>query len=269
MARLWEDFSLAFGKIRNVVRQRLDKIAHQAADLETEIATLTRAGQALEAEITALDREAREIEAEAEAKLQELGGKEAAIETIEGEQAALTAEIEGLRQKLAALPKLSEIEAQRAEIETRLAGFASPFGSIPIGLKEAVLAYPLILAAGFLVCALLLSRLLALRRAFRSSLAMEQSLSEADVDRRVATLTSLWFDPGRQLWANPALLLALIIPFAFFLGTGWLILNDWLLQLGDTASAVNLRAFYAGLYALGLVVFAAGLARVWIAWKQD
>ena len=150
-----------------------------------------------------------------------------------------------------------------------LAGFESPFGKIPIGLKEAVLAYPLILAAGFMVCTLLLSRLLALRREFRISLAREETLTKADVGRRVATLAPLWFDAGRAFWGNPTLILALLIPFALFVATGWLILNDWLLPLGDTASATNLRTFYTVLYGIGLAVFAAGLLRVQRAWTQD
>ena len=150
----------------------------------------------------------------------------------------------------------------------RLSSFESPFGAIPIGLKEAVLAYPLILAAGFMACTLLLARLLALRREFRNSLAQEKALSDANVDRRVATLAPLWFDPGRNLWANPTLALALLIPFTLFVAAAWLILNDWLLQLGNTASAINLRTFYAGLYSLGLAVFAAGLLRVQSAWTR-
>jgi cell division protein FtsB len=269
MDGLSDDFNQAFENITGIVNLRLDKIAQQSTRLEAEIAELAQAGQALEDDLAVLDEELKAIQAETEAKFQELGDKESAIEGNEREQAKLTEQVAQIQEQLATLPDPEDIEQEREDIEERLASFESPFGVIPIGLKEAVLAYPLILAAGFMVCVLLLARLLALRREFRNSLARDQALSEADVDRRVATLAPLWFDAGRAFWANPAMVLALLIPFVLFVASGWLILNDWLLQLGDTASATNLRAFYAGLYALGLAIFVAGLLRVQSAWAQD
>jgi cell division protein FtsB len=269
MDGLSDDFNQAFENITGIVNLRLDKIAQQSTRLEAEIAELAQAGQALEDDLAVLDEELKAIQAETAAKFQELGDKDSAIEGNEREQAKLTEQVAQIQEQLATLPDPEDIEQEREDIEERLASFESPFGVIPIGLKEAVLAYPLILAAGFMVCVLLLARLLALRREFRNSLARDQALSEADVDRRVATLAPLWFDAGRAFWANPAMVLALLIPFVLFVASGWLILNDWLLQLGDTASATNLRAFYAGLYALGLAIFVAGLLRVQSAWAQD
>ncbi len=268
MDRLFDDFNLSFENIRAIVNQRLDKIAQQLAELEAEIAELERAGQELEAELAALEQELDQIAAETEAKFQELAGKEKTIADIETARAEAAGQIVALEEQLSDLPSLEEINQERADIEMRLSSFESPFGAIPIGLQEAVLAYPLILAAGFMVCALLLARLLHLRREFRNSLARDKDLSEANVSQRVATLAPLWFDPDRKIWANPALVIALFIPFALFSTTAWLIVNDWLLQLGDTTSAINLRRFYAGLYGLGLVVFAVSAVRVRRAWTR-
>lgn len=268
MDGLSDDFNQAFEKIRGIVNSALVRIAEKSIFLEAKVGELAQAGQTLENDLAALDRERTRIEAETEAEFQELAGKESAMDENERGQAELAAQVARVQKQIDELPDPEDIEEERAEIETRLASFESPFGTIPIGLKEAVLAYPLILAAGFMVCTLLLSRLLALRGEFRNSLAREQVLSEADVNRRVATLAPLWFDAGRAFWGNPTLVLALLIPFALFVAAGWLILNDWLLQLGDTASAENLRTFYAGLYGLGLAVFAAGLLRVRGAWAQ-
>lgn len=269
MDGLSDDFNQAFEKIRGIVNSALVRIAEKSIFLEAKVGELAQAGQTLENDLAALDRERTRIEAETEAEFQELAGKESAMDENERGQAELAAQVARVQKQIDELPDPEDIEEERAEIETRLASFESPFGTIPIGLKEAVLAYPLILAAGFMVCTLLLSRLLALRGEFRNSLAREQVLSEADVNRRVATLAPLWFDAGRAFWGNPTLVLALLIPFALFVAAGWLILNDWLLQLGDTASATNLRTFYTGLYGLGLAVFAAGLFRVQSAWAQD
>lgn len=269
MDGLSDDFIQAFEKIRGIVNSALVRIAEKSIFLEAKVGELAQAGQTLEDDLAALDRERAKIEAETEAEFQELAGKGSAMEENERGQAELAAQVARVQKQIDELPDPEDIEEEREEIETRLASFESPFGTIPIGLKEAVLAYPLILAAGFMVCTLLLSRLLALRGEFRNSLAREQALSEADVNRRVATLAPLWFDAGRAFWSNPTLVLALLIPFALFVAAGWLILNDWLLQLGDTASATNLRTFYTGLYGLGLAVFAAGLLRVQRAWTQD
>lgn len=269
MDGLSDDFNQAFEKIRGIVNSALVRIAEKSIFLEAKVGELAQAGQTLENDLAALDRERTRIEAETEAEFQELAGKESAMDENERGQAELAAQVARVQKQIDELPDPEDIEEERAEIETRLASFEPPFGTIPIGLKEAVLAYPLILAAGFMVCTLLLSRLLALRGEFRNSLAREQVLSEADVNRRVATLAPLWFDAGRAFWGNPTLVLALLIPFALFVAAGWLILNDWLLQLGDTASATNLRTFYTGLYGLGLAVFAAGLFRVQSAWAQD
>lgn len=268
MGMLSDDFKQAFEHIGILVELRLDSIAQRSTELEAKIAALEQAGQKLGTELVMLDRQLTEIEAETAAKSRELSGKESTIEKIGRRQSALTAKVGQVQEEIDALPDPEDIEKEKTKIETRLASFESPFGEIPIGLKEAVLAYPLVLAASFMVCVLLLSRLLHLRREFRDSLARESSLGAADVARRVVALAPLWFDPGRALWANPAVLLAFLIPFALFVATGWLILNDWLLQLGDTASAENLRWFYAGLYGLGLAVFAAGLFRVRRAWAQ-
>jgi len=269
MGGLSEDFNQAFRDIGKIVNLSLESITQQSTQLEAKDAELARAGQTLKNDLALLDRERAEIEAEAEAESQELASKEAANAENERRQAELAAQFAGVQEQIDALPDPEDIEKERAEIEERLAGFESPFGAIPIGLKEAVLAYPLILAAGFMVCTLLLSRLLALRREFRVSLARDSALSEADVDRRVATLAPLWFDADRSFWGNPTLVLSLLIPFVLFVAAGWLILNDWLLPLGDTVSATNLRTFYSGLYGFGLIIFATGLFRVQSAWARD
>lgn len=269
MGGLSGDFKQAFGDIGKIVTLRLEFIAQQSKSLEAEITESAQAGQALEDHIAALDRELTEIGAETEARSRELDGELSAIANIESAQAELADKILRFEKQLADLPKPEDIEAAREIIEKRLNGLASPFGDIPISLKEALLAYPLILTAGFMICTLLLSRLLALRREFRDSLAREQTLTEENVKRRVATLAPLWFDSGRAFWGNPTLVLALLIPIALFVVTGWLTLNDWLLPLGKTASAENLRWFYGGLYGLGLAVFATGLFRVQSAWTRD
>lgn len=269
MGALSDDFSQAFEGIGKIVTQRLELVAKQSIQLGAKIAALAQARQVLEADLAALNRELTEIKAKTDARSQELDGKELAFANIESAQATLAKQILGLEKDLAKLPKPKDIKAERKIIEARLNGLASPFGNIPISLKDALLVYPLILAAGFMVCTLLLSRLLALRGEFRNSLAREQAFTAEDVERRVATLASLWFDSGRAFWGNPALVLALLVPLVLFVATGLLTLFDWLLPLGETASALTLRTFYAGLYGLGLAVFAAGFYRVQSAWARD
>ncbi len=269
MGKLSNDFGQAFEKIGSIVNSSLVKISEKLDFVAGKIAELAQGSQVLEIDLAELDRELTEIKEETDARSRELDGELSAIANIESAQAELADKILKFEKQLADLPKPKDIEAERKIIEARLEGLATPFGNIPIGLKEAVLIYPLILTAGFMVCTLLLSRLLALRGEFRNSLAREQALTEEDVERRVATLAPLWFDSGRAFWANPTLVLALLIPFALFVATGWSTLSDWLLPLGETASALTLRWFYGGLYGLGLVVFAAGLFRVQSAWARD
>ncbi len=259
MDQLEGEFHDAFEVINDTVKLRLDKISQETTRLEGEVAELEASRKALEQQLAGLDSELAALESEVKDKSAELDGKVAEIDKIESERAALAEQQAQIESRLVALPDPAKIDEERARIETRLSSFQSPFGTLPIGLNEAVLAYPLILAVGFTICALLLGRLLYLRSELHSLLQRQMPAALEDVNRRLEALAPIWFDPQRWAWRNVGAAVAFGVPLVLFGATGWLILNDWLLHLGDTPSAVNIRIFYGIVYAVGVAIFVAGI----------
>ncbi len=61
--------------------------------------------------------------------------------------------------------KAKELEALKGEFKARLQNVETPFGWLPVGLNEAVLAFPVLLALVFLVSAAQLAEATRLRTA--------------------------------------------------------------------------------------------------------
>jgi hypothetical protein len=173
--------------------------------------------------------------------------------TLEDEQAQL-------RETEAALGgKRDEMSALREEFKSRLDQIETPFGQLPVGLNEALLGFPVLLAVGFLVCVAQLADARRLRAAF-SALYRRSDPSGAVVgEREIALVAPLW--PARERrWSR----LLLPAPFLVFVLAVAVVLYS--AQTTDSFRAVGLLSLriFVVLYAVSLIAFAAAL---WQAFK--
>jgi hypothetical protein len=161
-----------------------------------------------------------------------------------------------------------EIKTEQTEISVRLSKFQSPFGTLPLGFKEAALAFPFILAAGFLVCSLLLANLIRLRREYHELIGFNRSLDAKAVADRVALVTPLWLDPAVRTWRNLSAAILLLLPIPIFALTAPLISSDWFLQLSTEATSRVLSIFYNLLYFIGTLLLGVGIWHVGQEWHS-
>lgn len=251
MGELNSVFSHAFNKISEIVQQKLNQNNQKLANVLQEASELEALRRVLEQRLAVLDGKLAALESDVEKQSGQLKNKEAGIEDNKIRSTQITGEIAEAEAELKLLPTPDKIVEDRNRIEKRVNSFKSPFGSLPIGLNEAVFAYPLILAIGTAICAFLLRRLLKLRGELHSVLKRLMSVTNEDIDRRLEILAPIWFDPGRAIWRNLGVVLAFAVPLVLFAASAWLVFNDWLLRLGRTPSAVDLRVFYGIVYLCG------------------
>jgi hypothetical protein len=91
--------------------------------------------------------------------------------------------------------ELGKLKSKEKDIAHRLNHIESPIGKLPIGLNESVLVLPIVLAIGFLVCALLFCDTIRLRKAFHNLLQREDPGGVILTDRQIALIAPLWIDP--------------------------------------------------------------------------
>jgi hypothetical protein len=155
--------------------------------------------------------------------------------------------------------KRDEMTALREEFKSRLDQIETPFGQLPVGLNEALLGFPVLLAVGFLVCVAQLADARRLRAAF-SALYRRSDPSGAVVgEREIALVAPLW--PARERrWSR----LLLPAPFLVFVLAVAVVLYS--AQTTDSFRAVGLLSLriFMVLYAVSLIAFAAAL---WQAFK--
>jgi hypothetical protein len=173
-------------------------------------------------------------------------------EVLQREKAALVASQAMLVEDRAGMEQL------KGELKTRLDAIDTPFGRLPVGLNEAILGFPVLIAIGFLICMRQLADTASLRSAFAALYRSRDPQGRLLTDRQIALIAPLWLDadvPGRPR-ALPVLVLA--APFVIFVIAIGAVAYSW--QETDafrTVGTLNLRIF-AGLYALGLIAFVAG-----------
>ena len=282
MELLRGQFEVAFSDIAKVIQTRSKGISETAKAQEKTIDANTAEANRLSEALAAIKARQEVIAADqktAEAKLAAFTVRQTELETQSGQlDQQLKALLEQVEKGRAALTEnQARIEAEQKKIAERLTKFQSPFGSLPLGLNEATLAFPFILAVGFLICALLQADLLSLRAEYHAMMqpfggpAKQSSEDRARTTRRVLLLAPLWLDPVRSAWTNLAGTAVLLLPVLAFAVTVWLILGG-VLQLSDPGSSERyLRMFYFGLYPIGIALVIIGIGRVaakWVAYRR-
>jgi multidrug efflux pump subunit AcrA (membrane-fusion protein) len=272
MILLEEKLGQSFADIDLTIKEKIAVVEQEEAGLQKEIDALSIERQGVAEEQARIAAARTEIEAGLKTlagQAAELGKKKAAVDQQVEMTAASVATLQGeITTATEALnERRSVISRMQAAIEQRLADFQSPFGKLPLGLKEAALAFPFIIAAGFLICALLQATLLRLRQEYHSLFEKGTTLNARQVRHRVALLAPLWLDPVKARWLNATVAAVLLLPVLAFVATVWLSANGMLLPVEGEPSDRYLTLFYYVLYAIGLVLVGTGIWRVMMAWN--
>jgi hypothetical protein len=237
------------------------------------VAVIDQDSGGLQDKLTALSGDLKRLQAErAEA--------EAAANTLKAEAERLSAALESGGAELEqATRKLDEArvaaEAERKgiadteeEIAKRLSSVQSPLGTLPIGLTEATLAFPVIVAIALLIASLMLVDGLRLRGAFHALWRRldpeERVLGEAEM----AMIAPLWLDPAGSGPRRSLAGIAFLLPVVIFVAAVTLIGYSWTITDKLPVGGRTTLAAFAVLYIIGTFMIVLGMRLVWKAWRS-
>lgn len=107
----------------------------------------------------------------------------------------------------------SILEKRKTEIVRRLREITSPIGKLPFSIAESVFMFPILLAAGFIVCAVMLLELVRLRRMFLELYRKKDPEGSFLTPKRVALITPLWIDSELDSKVLALRWFILLVPF--------------------------------------------------------
>lgn len=175
--------------------------------------------------------------------------------TIEELNRALAAEAQSLQAAQAELDgRRTEMGKLRDEFRARLKEIETPFGRLPVGLNEALLGFPVLLAVGFLVCVVQMMDARRLRAAFADVYRRSDPEGTVLGDKEVALVAPLWPSPERR-----GATLLMLVPFLVFLLAVGVVVYSW--RMTDSFRAVgglSLGIFF-GLYGVSMITFLVAL----------
>lgn len=167
-----------------------------------------------------------------------------------------------------------EVEAELATVAARLEDMKgwqeieTPFGTLPIGLNELTLLFPVLMAAGFMLCSSLFVESLLLRREFHGLTRATDPEGVVLPDERIALIAPLWIDPlqprGHRIYRASILALPVI---AYLAAIGLLLHNQLLAGPFLREARLNI-VIYAILYLGSAAVIVEGVRRVWRALRR-
>lgn len=180
--------------------------------------------------------------------------------------------------------KKVDLEAQRNitksnkdELANQLKNIQFPFGNIPIGLNQAIVIFPLALAAGFAIYCYLLGDTIQLRRALYESYKKGETDNDIikDLKMKVSLIAPLWIDPNKSIKSNIKGWAILLVPVVIFVVSWSLISYGWNYIIDEDIRTtfpydkqwyVN---FYTYLYYFSLIFIGYGIVRISIEWYRS
>jgi len=181
---------------------------------------------------------------------------------VEEQRTRLEHELTGLEETRAVLEKRqAELAAQEQEIAARLKHMETPVWKLPVGLNEAVLLFPLIVAVGFWLCVQHLREGLRLRRIVHGLYVAQDPARRRLTGDQVRVMAPLWIDPADLEQNRAARVAVLAIPPVVFLLACLSVFYLWTLPGSLKGFGLFERYVYGVLYATSLVVLVYG---VWV-----
>jgi hypothetical protein len=177
-----------------------------------------------------------------------------------------------------------DLEAQRNitksnkdELANQLKNIQFPFGNIPIGLNQAIVIFPLALAAGFAICCYLLGDTIQLRKALYESYKKNETDNDIikDLKMKVSLIAPLWIDPNKSIKSNFKGWAILVVPVVIFvvswslISYGWNYIVDEDIRTTFPYDKQWYVIFYTSLYYFSLIFFGYGIVRISIEWYHS
>lgn len=157
---------------------------------------------------------------------------------------------------------LATVDARLEEMKG-LQDIQTPFGMLPVGLNELTLLFPVLLAAGFMLCTSLFVESLMLRREYHRLTRATDPEGAVMPDQRVALIAPLWIDPLQPVGNRIYRAVIMALPVAAGIASFGLLLHNGLLS-GPFMVEARLSPFiYMALYAGSALVTIEGGRRIW------
>lgn len=233
--------------------KRADALYVQEKELSGRLETAQNASrertaeeERLRAEAEPIRRKRKEVEASLRATREDL--EEARKATKRGKEA------------------IAQMEQRQIDIQDRLRRLETPFGALPLSLTEASLSFPLIVATGFLIYALVFADLLRLRREYHQVVSASRKIASDTIHHRIALVVPLWLDPLKSAWRNVGGASLIFMPALAYFVIVWLVSTDRLFDLEARRLDRHLIRFYGALYVAGAFFVALGVWRILAEW---
>jgi predicted nuclease with TOPRIM domain len=239
-------------------QSRVDKHAELTAiekELSRKLSDLNRSSEDVVTKKTVIVSEVNKANAEFQKTEKELSRAGEKIEQLNLEFGNLT-------------ERFNQINVAKAAVTKRIENVESPFGSFPVGLNEALQAFPIIVAAGFLMCILALSELTRLRLNYHQTLRSRYADNNAEVDSNMVMLAPLFIDPCRNTLTNLWRSIVLGIPLLVYILAIYLITFSWSLDESVGENSARIRNIYLFVYIFFVVLLAFPLTRLVVEWRR-
>jgi hypothetical protein len=260
--------AMKYATLEEAAKRIYDEKLEEAKALEVKIAQLTVEEEDLQKDLSIVERELERIRRQREILAERalpIRGQATEIETHAKE---LEEKIEEASEKLArGQDALTQMEQRQIDIQHRLGNFQSPVGALPLSLTEASLAFPFIVAVGFLICAILLADLLRLRCEYHRVVSAQQALEAETIRHRLALVVPLWLDPLKTAWRNSGGAALVFLPALAYVVIIWLLTTDQFFDLEAKRLDHHLIRFYGVLYVAGVLFVLIGVWRILAEWS--
>lgn len=263
----------AADEIVQVIRQsteglmsRSTALSAQVQQLEIERTQLKADADRVRAEAEQLDGEVKNLTTSISKSSDEIAAVETALKGQTSRLAEVRANLDKTRQEAEA--EREKIAATEEQIAKRLSSVQSPLGTLPIGLTEATLAFPVIIAIALLIASLMLADALRLRDAFHGLCRRLDPDAHVLGDRQVAMIAPLWLDPasrGARRWLAGG---AFLLPALIFVLAVLLIVYSWTITDSLPVGGRVTFVAFAALYVAGTVMIVLGTRQLWLAWRS-
>ena len=261
--RSLDEKTLFYGGLEQEFSKFTDEIVavinRDSGGLQAKLADLSGDVKRLEAERAQVEAQANALRSEAE----RLGA------ALESASAALDEATKNLNEaRVPAEAHRKAIADTEEEIAKRLSSVQSPLGTLPIGLTEATLAFPVIIAIALLIASLMLVDALRLRGAFHALWRRFDPDERVLGEKEMAMIAPLWLDPASRGPKRSLAGIAFLLPVLIFVGAVALIAYSWTitdkLPVGGTATLAAFAVFY--IVSAGMILL--GMAQLWKAWRS-
>jgi septal ring factor EnvC (AmiA/AmiB activator) len=259
--RLVHELRPVAARALDTMKARSDALAQELGALQQQSAAMSRQREAARATQAKLVDDRARLQDD----IREVSDARA---TAEGERKRLEAEVARLHADKKRLESdQTASQARQSEIEKRLSSIQSPFGTLPIGLREGILSFPFVLAVAYLVSAGNLAESMRLRGTCHRLYRQWDQLGQVVTDGQLSLFAPLWIDPVLPARRQATAIGLLTVPVAIFV-----IALSLIVYVSSIAAAPPLRGGPAWtLYGLASVVAVGVLAvsvhRIRDAWR--